>query len=211
MALKHVGDGRFVDDEPLSLKMIREAAPQAWPSDLERYSIFPWVEFYSLERAGYGLMAIGEGKPSVSEEVREQQFDPSTIAPLTEIAEVLKTLEAGERYLVEEFPFSEITEASDYRKAIAACLKIKDFEVSPLDWSPRSTSRDGMRVKYESQWTGPGVYDMRECPPAKHADSVEEYELESMEAEADDVIDYMFQGDEWKESLRDLISELLEG
>jgi hypothetical protein len=210
LALKHVGNSRFVDDEPLSLEEIRKAAPLEWVPGLERYSIFPWVEFYSLERAGYGLVAIGEGKPSVSKEVREQQFDPSTIAPLTEFSEAIKALEDGETYLADEFPYVEITEERDYRRAVAACLEIKGSKASPLDWSPRDR-QDEKRVKYESKWEGPGVYDVRECPPSKHAASVEEYELDGMEAEASDVLDFMFQGDEWKDSLRELISELLDG
>jgi hypothetical protein len=208
LALKHVGNGRFVDEDPLSLDEIRKAVPEGMPS-IEPYQIFPWVEFYSLEGAGYGLIAIGEGKPSISEETGTLGFDPSTIAPLTEFDEMIKTLEEGERFLVEEFPFSEITEERDYRRAVAACLENKEFKASPLDWSPRDKLRDNVRVKYESQWGGPGIYDMRACPPEKHADSVEEYELSGMEGEAGETLDYMFQDDGWKNSLRNLLRELV--
>lgn len=206
MALKHVGQARFVDDEPLTLKQVKEAAPLEWVPGLERFSIFSWVEFPSLERASYGLLAVETGSIDPAAEVRAGTlgFEPSTIAPLTELAEALTTLERGERYLVEEFPFSEITEEQDYQRAVVACIEHEGLKESPLEWSPKGTRGE----QYRAQWKGPGVYDMRECPPLKTADSVEEHELGGMEYEAGETLEYMFQGDEWKESLKKLLREL---
>lgn len=208
MALKHVGAGKFVDDEPVSEEDLARHAPKEWRPRLKPYRIYPWVEFYSLETAGYGLLATEgthDAEPAASVEVGEQRFDPSTVAPLAELSEVLETMSKGRRYLVEEFPFAEIKEEDDYDHLLAVCLEVEVPE-SPKQWSPRVKKR----IHKESKWEGPGVYDARDCPPTRHSASAEDYELEGMEYWADDTLDYMFQGDEWKESLKRLLGELSE-
>ena len=57
---------------------------------------------------------------------------------------------------------------------------------------------------------GPGVYDFRDSPPTQSYESVEAYESSSLEFEAEQILEYMFQGDEWKAALRKLIPEIRE-
>lgn len=211
MGLTYVADGTFVDDDPVSPEEIREIMGADWDPKLELIEVHPFVEFTSLERAYYGLSIHTLNPASVprlnpttdSVNVGQQMFE--NVSPLTEFKEALKLIQEGDQGLLEEFPFSEIEKESDYNEIVAAIIDVKPPRKTQ-DWSPSVQSR----IKRESAWTGPGIYDMRDRPPTKQADSVEKYERDGMEYWAGDTLDYMFQGDEWKEKLRNLLMEYLE-
>lgn len=205
MALKHVGGGKFVDEDPVDVK---DAAPREWFPGLERFKVYPWVEFYSLERAGYGLLATEgahDAEVVATYETGEQIFDPTAVASLMEFKEALEAIEEGARYSLEEFPYSEITQEEDYNRVLAACLGQEVTPPSSKDWSPRG--EPGPK-KETSLWTGPGVYDMRDCPPSRSYESVEEFEISSMEYWADDTLEFMFQDDAWRYTLTKLLDDL---
>lgn len=149
-------------------------------------NVFPYVEFPSLERADYGL-SLRDMKTQGeidSIEVGDTTFDPSAIAPLSDFKEALEALEDDIGYLLEEFPMVEVTNENQW-KQVQKIMSAKQPDTNP------------------PVWDGPGVYDFREL--TKSYDSVEEYELESMEYWANDVMDGMFQSDDWKNDLKKLL------
>jgi hypothetical protein len=212
MGLTYVADGIFVDDDPISPEEIREIMGADWSPKLELIQVHPFVEFKSLERAYYGLSihtlnpaGVPKLNPATeSVNVGTQMFE--NVAPLRDFSEAFELIEKGSVGLLEEFPFSEIEEEVDYNKVMGVLLDIK-VPTRTQDWSPYDKSR----IKLQSAWNGPGVYDMRDKPPTKQAESVEKYELDGMEYWAGDTLDFMFQGDEWKEKLRELLVGYLEG
>jgi hypothetical protein len=179
MALQHVGGGRFVDD-PLTEDEVRRAAPKEWTPRLRGLQVRPWIEFVTLETARYGLLLSDlEGREIDSEKVGRETFtDP--IAPLTLFQEAFDLVRRESR-LLDEYPFVEVETQEQY-----------------------DLVREAQAVG-ESEWEGPGVYDFREQPPTRHAESVEAYELEGMEFWAGEVLEGMFQGDEWKRTLLELL------
>jgi hypothetical protein len=181
MALQHVGGGRFVDD-PLTEDEIRRAAPKEWTPRLQGLQVRPWVEFVTLETARYGLLLFDpEGREIDTKTVGRDRLSPDGVAPLTLFEEAFDLVRRESR-LLDEYPFVEVETKEKY-----------------------DLVREAQAVE-ESGWEGPGVYDFRERPPTRQAESVEAYELEGMEFWAGDILDGMFQGDEWKRHLRDLLS-----
>jgi len=198
MKLVYVGDATFVDKEPVD---VSEAAPREW-SPRKTPKVYWYVRFFSLERAGYGLALLEKGPKSKwidHEEIREQMFDPTTVAPLTDYREGLELLEKGRRGMLEDFPFVEVKTEEDYNTALAQFL---DVEEGPREWSPRAVKK----IEEESNWKGPGVYDFRDM--TLHSKSVEEYEKDNMEYWAKDVLDSSFD-DEWEPVLKKLLERNL--
>jgi len=198
MKLVYVGDATFVDKEPVD---VSEAAPREW-SPRKTPKVYWYVRFFSLERAGYGLALLEKGPKSKwidHEEIREQMFDPTTVAPLTDYREGLELLEKGRRGMLEDFPFVEVKTEEDYNTALAQFL---DVEEGPREWSPRAVKK----IEEESNWKGPGVYDFRDM--TLHSKSVEEYEKDNMGYWAKDVLDSSFD-DEWEPVLKKLLERNL--
>jgi hypothetical protein len=196
MKLVYVGDATFVEKEPVDLTdtVVRELTLPKAPK------VYWYVRFFSLERAGYGLALLTKGPKSKwidHEEIREQTFDPTVVAPLTEFSEGLELLEEGRRSMLEEYPFVEVTKEEDYKKALAAFLKESE---GPREWSPRN------KLEEESNWKGPGVYDFRDM--TLHTKSVEQYEIDGMEYWAKDVLDTS-EDDDWEETLKKLLERNL--
>jgi len=185
MGIKHVGGTTFVDDDPIDAKDAEVTLPPG-------VNAYAYVSFPSLERAEYGIY-LTEGAHDATEiessEVGETGFDPSAIAALSDFGEAIKELERGGRSSFEEFPFVEVSSKKDYNRALAAQGKTAS----------------------EGDWKGPGVYDFRDKPPSRHAESVEQYEIDGMEYWADDTLELMFQGDEWKDTLKELAARVSEG
>lgn len=197
MALVYVGEATFVDKDPVD---VEAHAPRLWSPRSKGPSVYWYVKFPSLERAEYGLALLNKGPRSKwidHEEVREVTFDSSAIAPLNDFKDAVGYLgeEDKSRHVFEEFPYVEVTSEEDYRKALAASLGIGR---GPRDWSPN----DEKTLDDESNWKGPGVYDFRDM--TRHAKSVEEYEKDSMEYWANDVLDAAFD-DDWEPKLETLL------
>lgn len=156
----------------------------------EHPNVFPWVRFPSLERATYGL-ALHEGDAGSPEidsiKVSESTFDPTTIAPMADFGEAVRAAsEANPNYYFEEVPMVEIVDAAGFDH-------LKNAFVDP---------------RYKAAWADaefekPGIYDGRE---GSFEGSVEDYEDGDMAFWAEDTLEYMFQGDEWKEALEVLLS-----
>jgi hypothetical protein len=152
----------------------------------EGHQVYAWVEFATAERAYYGLSLHEtdyKSRKIDSIQVGVQTFsEPVGVA--SEFEEALDALERGAKYVFEEYPAVEINSEADYKRVLEAQGLEED----------------------EGDWQGPGIYDFRDTPPS-FIGTTEEYEIEQMKFWADSVLDYMFQGDEWKEAL----AELLEG
>lgn len=138
--------------------------------------IYPYVEFQSAERASVGLVQI-EGNPEKgaigeTEEVNEEGFSE----PVGMVMEAGMAIDdADKRYVFEENPAVEFTKKAEFTEFAEAA---------------------GSRIRAE--WDGPGVYDGRDG--TKMYESADEAELADMEVWADEVIEGMFQGDEWEEA-----------
>lgn len=202
MSMVYVGDATFVDKEPLSEDEIARVLPHEWSPKLAGVKVYPWIRFPSLERVYYGLQIRKSGPRSKvieSADVGTNQME--SIAPLNDLNDALEILSKGHRYAFEEVPFAEISTVEGYDRVLSHAAGEDD--PSPQDWSPS-------RKKPDSAWKGPGVYDLRDKPPTRSYKSVEAYERQAMESEADQILDFMFQGEEWEEKLRGLLSDYLE-
>jgi len=156
---------------------------------IEEYpNVFSWVEFPTLEWARYGLSLMEgndpEGKEIDSVEVGSTSFSPDAIAPQTLFEEAIEELGSGKFLSIEEFPMVEVTDESQW-KEVQEIMAKKEPDTEP------------------PAWEGPGIYDFRELHKAY--DSVEAYELDGLTYWADDTIGFMFQGDEWKSSLKEML------
>lgn len=153
-------------------------------------NVFPYVKFHSLERAEYGLNYMEEETKADfsmaldSIEVGETTLDPSAVAPLTDFDNAMEALRDKATHVFEEFPMVEV-KSEDQWKQVQQIQEEREPDTKP------------------SVWEGPGVYDFREF--FKAYDSVEKYEEESMIWWADEILDGMFQDDEWKNKLKELV------
>ena len=191
----------WVDDEPV------DPEKEGWrkwiplPQEaLERVKVYPYAVFYSLERAGIGLISIkgdlATGKILAQHELREIPYYQS-LAPLLEFDEALEAVAQKETFITEEVPHTEIIERKDYD----AILKAQG--INPTN----------------EPWEGPGVYDVRDAPPTRGWNSAEEYERDVLKEEADHLIEYIFSGglmrsdlsgDEWKDAYSQVVKEAWE-
>jgi hypothetical protein len=168
------GDGMFVDPEPV-------AAPDGMPDA----HVYAYAQLHSLERVSYGLLLTTggpEGEEIESMKVGAYGMEP--LAPFWEFGDALKELERDGSF--EEVPLVEVTSNEEYNEALDVLDKKADAGISD-----------------DNQWEKPGLYDFRDDPPT-YAGTVEEYEQEEMANAADEAIDFMLQGDEWKEIYREL-------
>jgi hypothetical protein len=179
----HVGDGTFVDTEEV-------AAPDG-TKDAPDVHIYAYATFRSLEHVAYGLMRTKGGpKDEEIDSVAVGQYGMEPRAPYWELTDALYELERERkprerRWIFEEVSLVEVRDEEDYAEAIKA-LGLKDDE---------------------GHWEGPGLYDFRDDPPTRQYKDVEEYELESLEYEADQAFEFMFQGDEWEDAYRELAAD----
>lgn len=187
----------FVDDERVEL------GPREWSPRARNLNIYWYADFPSMERVGYGLAILEKGPKSKwidSNEIGEVGFS-EPIAMLMDIGDALKYLGKGDkgRWAFEEVPYGEIKTKDDYNRALLAAEDVEGFdEISPGE-------RERI-VKFEldkkNYWKGPGVYDFRDM--TRSYKSVEEYEKDSMEYWASDVLDSGYE-DDWESALRELL------
>lgn len=198
MGFKHIGNAVFVDEDSTDVSEIVH-------EDLGEWKFHPYVEFSSLERAYYGFVMLKSPPGTPDQEKIYGTIDhtmiwENSIAPLFDFGDALKELQEPQRSrsFFEEYPYLEVESKEKYKELLNAEHPV----LGPKDWTP------GKRRKKPdwSEWKGPGVYDMREVPPVQAYPSVEAYETEAMEREADETTDFMFQGDEWK----DLVTQMIE-
>jgi hypothetical protein len=197
MPIKHIGNAVFVETEPMDISGV---APKEWTPARKGLKAYAYVEFPSLERAYYGIF-LTRGGPEDEEEGSKSvgmQTWEQPVALYWDVADAFREL--GEKYAFEENPFVEVTDKKDYDRVLLA-LADEDPD-DPKSWSPRAH-----KALEEGDWTGPGLYDFRERPPSKAYDSALEYEILSMEEEADQTLDYMYQGEDWEKELRELLAE----
>ncbi len=206
MSVVHVSGALFMDSGAISAEDILTEAPKDWFPGLSLFNIYPYGEFSSLERAYYGLAAVkGEPASKWLASAATGTMEMENPAPLTEFSEALELLEEERDHLFEDSPFVEVKREEDYNRALAVILNL-EIPRSIKAWSPIIKKK----LERESSWMGPGVYDFRDEPPSHHADTVAAYEIEGLGFEADNIIEYMFQGDEWKNTLREVIQDLRE-
>lgn len=203
MALVYVGEATFVDKDPVDLK---EHAPREWSPRGKMPKIYWYASFPSLERGNYGLAVLKSGPKSAwldHEEVREVGFDPTAIAPYMDFNEGLSELRKEHQYAFEEVPFVEVKKKEDYDIAFLTWKGIEGPE--------EMTSQERRRImdfelKRESNWKGPGLYDFRDM--TRGAKSVEQYEIDSMEYWANDLLDGGYD-DDWESALHKLLERNL--
>lgn len=144
---------------------------------LEGYNnIYPYIWFPSLERVVYGLFkTVGGPEDEEIDSVEVGGHPCEPIAPLTDFGMASDMLDS--EYAFEEYPFVELEYEEDFNEAARIINK-------------------------DADWEGPGVYDFRDM--SKAYESVEEYESEALEQEADMALDFMFQGEEWQDAAKEL-------
>lgn len=196
MALVNVGGSVFVDEAKVDFEKL---PPKEWFPGMAELAVYPYAKFPSLERVEWGL-ALTEGRPTDKwldwQKVGDDRFnDP--IAPLIDIEEALRLLGLGRRGSLEENPFVELHEESDYLELLAAKMRLGIESIA--HWPAGKLER----VKAKSNWMGPGVYDVRDM--TRHKESVEDYKREGMAFWADHIVDEMFYDDKWVEQLRELL------
>jgi len=205
MALKHRGNAVFVDEDPVDVSEMELVHPKDWipwykKMDLGDWNFYPYVEFPSLERAYYGLV-LYKGKKfdfSIHESVDRPMLWNEPLAPVNDFGEAIRGLEKGS-HSFEEYPYVEVKSVEEYHMLLEA----RDPIIHPKDWYPGTK-----RKKPDfGDWKGPGVYDVRDNPPTKSYKSVDDYQLQSMEHAADETLEFMFQGDEWKDLVRKMVED----
>jgi len=178
MAIKHLGEGVFIDDAPVATS--REA------------DAYAYAEFPSLERVEYGLFLAEVGGRHAradwigSVEVGGYGLEPGAVGSDIDLDNAKEALRDGAKYVFEEYPMAEVPSREDFDELLEAAAQ------GGLD-------RPG------AEWRGPGVYDMRDFILAWS--SAEEYEEQALGDEASQAIDSMFQGDEWRDALRGLFED----
>lgn len=186
----------FLDDVKVDLK---ESAPRDWSPALSKLSVYPYVRFPSLERSEFGL-AITKGAPTDPwidwEKVGDNRYN-EPIAMLADLGDAQKLMDRERKGMLDEAPFGEIDDEDRYLELLATSMREGISTIGT--WQPEKKER----VQAESQWNGPGVYDLRDMTKAH--DSVAEYEKESAGFWANEDLSLMFQGDEWKAALPKLL------
>jgi len=198
--LVYVGAGKVIDPEPFSKEDVQRSTGDDGFPGLSKINFYPFVTFFNMERAKYGILATKGGWDA--DEIDAVVSDVATdleVGPLTDFDNALKALKEREFSVFEDYPYVEITDEVDYVKALY--MLGDKGPVSRKDWSPR-----GVQVK--GKWEGPGVYDFLEMPPT-FVDKTEQFEIESMEYYASKLLNQeLFTDDEWRNDLNILISVL---
>ena len=195
MALAHVGGGNFLDlnevEDPNRQRRLggRRAHLIPYVGKKEEVHVNAYVTFVSLFRIYYGLQrTVGGPRTEVIERVNVGTFErDESVAPYWYLSDAMSELERGEdrrSWAFEEVPYVEVDDKEDYDEV----LRLMEI-----------ASEDGA-------WEKSGLYDFRDEPPS-YSGTVEEYEIDSMKYEAEQTLDYMFQGDEWKEAYETLATE----
>jgi hypothetical protein len=196
MALVNVGGSVFVDEAKVDFEKL---PPKDWFPGMADLAVYPYAKFPSLERVEWGL-ALTEGRPTDKwldwQKVGDDRFN-EPVAPLIDIKDAQRLLDLGRQGALEENPFAELQDEDDYLELLATQMRegIRGIETWPADKLER--------VRDESKWMGPGVYDLRDM--TRHKESVEEYEREGMAFWADHIVDEMFYDDKWVQELKDLL------
>ncbi len=191
----HRGKALFVEEAPID-EWEGVAEELFEPLEKKGQKVYAYVEFPSLQRAEVGFL-ITEGGPEdsiVDHTDVTTIYEDESIAPLIDFGDALKELEKVRSGLIEDFPFVEIEKEEDYNELLLASLR--RAENPYMFWSDED-------LLEESLWTEAGVYDLRDRPPSHHA-SVEDYELEAMEAHADGAVEWLFQGKGQRETVMPL-------
>lgn len=195
MGFKFKGAGVVVDTDPIDLS---DVSAKEWSPRLRDVRAYGYVRFYSFERADYGVFISTEGPKGEWKEsaaVGNTRFDG--IAPYGTFGDAIG--EVNDKSMFEEVPLVEVLLEEDYAKAVLAQLG------ENLD-DPGSWKLTSLQEVKDGDWEGPGLYDFRDKPPT-FSGTVDEYEVADMEFWAEDTLDYMYQGDEWKSTLRTLLAE----
>jgi len=218
MTIVHIPDtATFIDDKPVE----------------EHPEIHPYVEFPSLERASYGFAHVEKAgrryKVLDSREVGETGFEPIALFfefrdALGELENRLYAEEAGKTLhgpwwsIFEESSMVLIDDKREYDDAMKVAetldrrnelrLHQQRVETAIAEGLFSSSPREREYKKKESEWDGPGLYDFREFPFTRSYGSVSEYEISVMKDEADNILEYMYQGDERVDVLEEFVKEV---
>lgn len=187
MAVKHVGNAVFIGD-PIS--------PQSWSAERSKRmrwrpgskkiiawlesgkgAIHPYVEFPSAERAYVGVALVVDGKVEETVELKEVPYNE----PFIDYTPIENVEPDWGMHVFEEYPMVEVGSRKDWDRLKEAHDHAYTEYRERQGWEP-------IEAKYE----GPGIYDGRDM--TVYTKSAITYELERMESEAVDLIDYMFSG-----------------
>jgi hypothetical protein len=218
MAVIHLGQAVFIDDDPITPKRWAESESaqirfkKRWRSETQQamdwfdrmaeekgLSIHPWVEFYSLERAGVGIALVKDEKEVVDHvELREvPYFEPINTGTPAEY------LEDDSGFMFEEYPDVIVENKADWERL----FQVHKNHYEKKEWG----------AVEDAEYDGPGVYDGRDM--SKFSDSADDWELGALQDQADQLTDYIFwggllpsdlHGEEWVEAFEKLVTEAAE-
>lgn len=187
--------GDAVSDALESLPARKTQRLREWLKEASGTRIYAWVSFHGLYRLTYGLMlTTGGPRDRVVATKQIGQSELENPAPYWGFYDALRELKdaVAEKgpdsprllRIFDENPLVDVSDEGEYDEALAAT------GLSPEDGS----------------WEKAGLYDFTNTPP-RYVTSLEAYERDSMKYEAEQILDYLFQGDEWK----NVCETLLEG
>jgi hypothetical protein len=189
--LAGVRDGRLLGDAVLdvieSFPASKTQRLRAWVKEASGTHVYAFVDFHGLYRLTYGLMMTtgGPRDPVVAVEGIGQS-ELESLVQYWEFSDALKEIKQNARMKIawafEEIPLVEVGDKEEYDEALAAM---------------------GISIA-DGAWEKSGLYDFRDSPPT-YSGSVEDYERECMKYEAEQTLEYLFQGDEWMSACKTLL------
>lgn len=162
---------------------------RAWIEEARTTRIYAYVDVHGTSRLSYGLlMTTGGPRDAVIASKEMRTLELENVAPYWQFYDAIKEMRRsagsslGPAFV--ENPLVEVSDEDEYDEALAM-----------LNMSPE-----------RGVWDKPGLYNFEESPPT-YSGTVEDYEHESMKYEAEQALEYMFQGDEWKEICESLLEK----
>lgn len=214
MSVRHVGNGLFLDSDSVTPDEWKSASrpgrgQMRWSSKSTKairwleesggvVAIHPYAEFVSAERADVGLALVRDGNVVEKLSLTEVRYNEPQGLDVMEI----RDLPSGRAsYVYEEYPLVNVKDERDFSALLESHLE------SYPQWA---------HLK-KPTYTGPGVYDARDM--TKSYQSAAEYEIQALENEADQLVDYIFAGAalgpglsgyEWIQAFEDLVRQAQE-
>lgn len=166
---------------------------RAWIEEARTTRIYAYVDVHGTSRLSYGLlMTTGGPRDAVIASKEMRTLELENVAPYWQFYDAIKEMQrsASAGILTSfdeplgENPLVDVSDKDEYDEALAL------MNMSPED----------------GKWKKPGLYNFEESPPT-YSGTVEDYEHESMKYEAEQALEYMFQGDEWEEICETLLEK----
>jgi len=187
--------GDAVSDVLESLSARKTQRLREWLKEASGTRIYAYAHFLGLYRLSYGLvMTTGGPRDRVvaTEEIRS--YEVENPAPRWEFYDALK-----------ELKYAVVEKGPDSPRLLAIFEESPLVEVSNKDEYDEALAVTGLSPE-DGSWEKAGLYDFTNTPPT-YSGTVEAYERESMRYEAERVLDYLFQGDEWMDACKTLLED----